>query len=92
MKKKEPILYLFMGNKGWVTYRMVPNWKIILFTIFGLSLFADIIGEGLMIIGVLLGWLVGIITKVQWDTETLTKNIKGKASKDIHEPGKKRER
>ena len=50
------------------------DYKYILYATLGIGFFADIFGEGLMIIVILLGWLIGLMTTTQWDIEREEEN------------------
>ena len=49
------------------------DYKYILYTTLGIGFFIDIFQEGLMSVGILLGWLIGLITMIQWNIEKNTK-------------------
>ena len=71
--------------------KLYHNWKFLFFLVMAIAMITDVFGEGLMVVGVLLGWLLGIATTVQWDIEA--KNIKRKETKQDHEvPEEKRKR
>ena len=49
------------------------DYKYILLGAMGLGLIMDILGEGLMSIGIFLGWLIGMMTITQWEIERKSK-------------------
>ena len=45
------------------------NYKWYLFGTMGLFLILDIIGESFSMVAVFIGWLIGLMTKTEWDIE-----------------------
>ncbi len=43
------------------------NWKLFFWGTFIVFLIVDVIGEGIMVIGLLMGWLIGLMTMNQWN-------------------------
>lgn len=50
------------------------DYKYILYSVIGIGIIMDIFEEGLMSIGVILGWLVGMMTVTQWNIEKEVEN------------------
>lgn len=45
------------------------NWRYIFYPILLIGFLFDIIEEGSMGVGIILGWLIGLMTATQWDIE-----------------------
>ena len=54
------------------------DYKYILYAVLGGSFIIDIFQERLMSIGVLLGWMIGLMTMTQWNIEKEEKQTKSK--------------
>ena len=50
------------------------DYKYILYATIGIGFLMDVFQEGLMSVGILLGWLIGLLTATQWDIERKEKN------------------
>ncbi len=54
--------------------KIFTNWKVMFWSVLGIAFICDIFEEGLMSIGIIIGWLVGLMTMNQWNIE---KELKG---------------
>ena len=52
------------------------NWKYFLYSAIAIGFLFDVFNEGLMSVGIILGWLIGLMTMTQW--EMRNKNRKRK--------------
>jgi len=52
------------------------NWKYFLYSAIAIGFLMDVFGEGLMSVGIILGWLVGLMTATQWEIERKNKERK----------------
>jgi len=50
------------------------DYKYILYTTIGIGVLFDILQDGLMSVGIILGWLIGLLTATQWDIEREERN------------------
>jgi len=55
------------------------NWKVFFYGSLIIALILDIFGEGMMVVGIIIGWLVGLMTVTQWNIEEdkLKKKLQG---------------
>ncbi len=52
------------------------DWKYIFWAAMGIGFLFDVFQDGLMSVGIILGWLIGMMTITQWEMEL--RNIKTK--------------
>jgi len=72
-----------------VKIKFYQDYRLSLYGTLGLALVSDIFGRGVMTAGVLIGWLIGLLTMSQWNYEAkLTKNIKRRAPKKVYDAPK----
>lgn len=57
------------------------HWKYIFWSVLGIAFIADVFEEGLMSIGIILGWLVGMMTVTQWEMEARKKRRTSKQTR-----------
>lgn len=58
------------------------DYKYILYSTIGIAFITDIFKEGLMSIGVILGWLIGLMTMTQWEIQKSKKENNAKSELD----------
>lgn len=50
------------------------DYKYILYATIGIGFLFDVFQDGLMSVGIILGWLIGLLTATQWDIEREERN------------------
>ena len=58
------------------------KWKYLFWSVLGMGFIFDIFQEGLMSIGVILGWLVGLMTMTEWEIARRKSKPKRKGGKN----------
>ena len=64
---------------------IIISWKVLFGLVLVSAFICDVFGEGIMVMGVILGWILGLLTMTQWKIKELERRIKNEKNKRIKE-------